>query len=325
MLTFDLPKELIAQTPAQPRDSARLLVYDRATKQIQDAVFCDIAKYLTPHTTLVLNNSKVDKCRLKFGNIEVFVTETINPTTVRALVRPGKKFPRNQVVDLSPGVSATVLEIHDDGQRTLQLSIPIDSSKYDAYRHTPFPPYIASDESLASEYQTVFAKDPGSKAAPTAGLHFTSELLEKVAVEHPIVEITLSVSLGTFATLRDENLATNTLHNEHYRISSKAAEMLNAAKSITAVGTTSVRTLEGYLQHHDDFSEVSESTNIFIRPGFNFKAVNSLVTNFHLPGTSLLYLVAAFIGSEAELQRIYAHAIKQKYRFYSFGDAMLIL
>ena len=324
-MDFELPDDLIAQTPAQPRDAAKLLVYDRKTKQITDAVFRDLPSFLPENTTLVVNDSKVEKCRLRFGAQELFVLQTHNPTTVTAMVRPGKKFKLGKTVMLADDFSALVTAIDDDGLRTLSLSLPIDDPFLATYKETPFPPYIQPNELMASEYQTVYANEPGSKAAPTAGLHFTEELLSKIKQLHAVVTITLEVGLGTFASLKPENLQQGRLHEEKYRISDTSAAQLNQATNITAVGTTSVRALESYRRDHEKFEEASETTDIFIQPGFTFKAVDQLITNFHLPGTSLLYLVSAFIGSEQELQRIYEHAIAQQYRFYSFGDAMLII
>jgi S-adenosylmethionine:tRNA ribosyltransferase-isomerase len=241
------------------------------------------------------------------------------------MVRPGKKFKVGNTVSLIDDVTATVISIDDDGLRTLKLSQPIDDPIIEAHKETPFPPYISPDEKMAKEYQTVYANDPGSKAAPTAGLHFTKELLERISQDHPVVKITLEVGLGTFASLKPEQIESGRLHEERYAISAQSAVTLNRASSITAVGTTTVRTLESYRSTHDRFSAAHETTDIFIKPGYAFAAVDHLITNFHLPGTSLLYLVAAFVGSENELARIYQHAITNSYRFYSFGDAMLII
>lgn len=321
---FDLPEDLIAQVPARPRDHARLLVYDRATKTIQDDYFYNLEKYLPSETTLVVNDSKVEKCRLHFGpstsGVEVFVLETINPTTVRALVRPGRKFKKG-VVKVE-GFSFAVDDTADDGIRTIRLDRPLDDPTFDPHRLTPLPPYIAQDESLSEEYQTVYADPLGSKAAPTAGLHFTPELLDKIRGHHEIASVTLHVGLGTFASVKTDNLKEHVMHEEQFSVTSKTAKTLQRASHITAVGTTSVRVLESAEQ---PFHEQTGATAIFITPGYTFKAVDALITNFHLPKSTLLMLVSAFIGSVDELHRIYAHAIKNKYRFYSFGDAMLIL
>lgn len=321
---FVLPDNLIAQTPASPRDAAKLLVFDRQSGQITDAIFRDIEQYLPENTTLVLNNTKVDKCRLRFGNLEVFVLESVNDKTVRALIKPGPKFRLGKTVLLAEGIEAEVTAVDEQGIRTLILSCPLDDGRLDAFRLTPLPPYIAQDESLAEEYQTVYAQTPGSKAAPTAGLHFTPELLNSIKRQHAVAEITLDVGLGTFAPIKSESLDDIHLHQETYFISDTAAEVLNQAKHITAVGTTSVRTLESAVEGTRHFTEASGATEIFIQPGYQFKAVDALITNFHLPKTSLLMLVGAFMGVES-MMRCYQHAIENNYRFYSFGDAMLIV
>ncbi len=380
MISFDLPKELIAQEPARPRDSARLLVFDRASKMITDTVFSELNTYLHPDTTLVLNNSKVEHCRWLFAkpsvpaslpeseaprtasfsrssssasgesrltvpevrlagesqrftetassaeglatkDIEVFVLEKLDQHTVRALVRPGKKFKVGMATELTDWLTAETTAIDDDGIRTIRLNVMHDDERLRAIEHVPLPPYIAQNDTLATEYQTVYAKPLGSKAAPTAGLHFTDKLLDEVKAKHAVEEVTLHVGLGTFAGLTDENFKTGRLHEEWYEVDTRVAERIKQAQHVTAVGTTTVRTLESYITSGDLMS----ATSIFIQPGYEFQRVNSLITNFHLPGTSLLLLVEALVGSESELQRIYDHAITEKYRFYSFGDAMLIL
>lgn len=379
MIDFELPKELIAQEPAHPRDSARLLVYSRADKTIIDTVFSELPKFLKPDTTLVVNNSKVENCRWLFdaGKTEIFVLEKLDTHTIRALIRPGSKFKLGQKSEINKWLSVETTAIDDDGIRTLKLNIQHDDKRLLAVEHIPLPPYIRAhpthscsrvqehlkqqssrfssitdtsvspqsdktpisslsgapeservvcsvclqNDKLAEEYQTIYAKPLGSKAAPTAGLHFTDQLLDKIKTEHDVEEVTLHVGLGTFASLTDVNFETGKLHAEWYEIKPGVADKLLSAKHITAVGTTTVRTLESWAVSGDLMS----STDIFIQPGYSFKTVNSMITNFHLPGTSLLLMVEAFVGSEAELKRIYDHAIAEKYRFYSFGDAMLIL
>ena len=317
---FNLPSELIAQRPANPRNHARLLIYERATGKLTDDFFYNLNKFLVPSTTLVLNDSKVEKSRLRFGSSEIFIIETINSTTIKALVRPGKKFKTGKDINLGPLI-VTVADIDNEGIRTLHLNLPVDDKALDEYRLTPLPPYIAQDESLSEEYQTVFAKPLGSKAAPTAGLHFTTAQLTELARGHDIVKLTLHVGLGTFAPVKEQDLSAHKMHSEQYFISELAAQKLNNARHITAVGTTSLRTLESLGR---PFREASGETDIFIVPGYEFKATDSLITNFHLPKSTLLMLVAAMTGTK-ELHRIYQHAISYKYRFYSFGDAMLIL
>lgn len=319
---FDLPHELIAQKPASPRDHARLLVYNRQTRKIQDDYFYNLDNHLIAQTTLVLNDSKVEKVRLLFGATEIFVLETLDPFILRALVRPGRKFQPGKITALAEGIQAETLAVDDEGIRTLKLSIELQDKRLDPFRHTPLPPYIKQDESLSNEYQTVYADPAGSKAAPTAGLHFTKDQLDKLELDHEIVRLTLHVGLGTFAPIKSDKIDQHKMHHEDYFISSDAAQQLNEALHLTAVGTTSVRVLETLGR---PFKESAGSTDIFIKPGYEFQVVDSLITNFHLPKSTLLMLVAAFIGSVDEMQRIYQYAISAKYRFYSFGDAMIIL
>ncbi len=324
---YNLPEEMIAQKPADPRDHSRLLVYNRRDQSITDDYFYNIGNYLPADTSLVVNNSKVEKCRLLFeeGKMEIFVTKAVNDKVVEAMVRPGKKFKEGRTVEVADGITAKVLSIASDGIRTLELNVSLDDERIKPYKKTPFPPYIEQDEALSDRYQTVFAKDSGSKAAPTAGLHFTPELLEslrELGIEKK--EVTLHVGLGTFAPVKAERIEDHKMHSEWYQISEKQAEALNQTKNITAVGTTSVRVLESAINENGEFEASTGDTDIFITPGYEFKSVDHLITNFHLPKSTLLMLVAAFMGFE-ETHRLYAHAIKEKYRFYSFGDAMLIL
>ena len=324
---YHLPEKLIAQSPAHPRDHARLLVYNREEKSIIDDYFYNIGDYLPPDTTMVVNNSKVEKCRLLFdgGKKELFVTSVTNNNTIEALVRPGKKFKAGKDVKLADGISAKVINIAEDGLRTLILSCNMDDPKLEPYKHTPFPPYIEQDESLSDEYQTVYAKDLGSKAAPTAGLHFTDELLAKLKKGGiKKAEVTLHVGLGTFAPVKTENLDEHNMHSEWYQLTASTCKELNSARHITAVGTTSIRVLETASNRKRVFSPENRETDIFITPGYSFKAVDALITNFHLPKSTLLMLVAAFMGYD-EMKRVYEHAKNEEYRFYSFGDAMLIL
>ncbi|NGP75153.1 tRNA preQ1(34) S-adenosylmethionine ribosyltransferase-isomerase QueA [Balneolaceae bacterium YR4-1] len=324
---YELPEEYIAQKPAHPRDHARLLVYNRADGSITDDYFYNLANHLPSDTTLVANNSKVEKCRLLFdeGKMEVFILESLDNNRVRAMVRPGKKFKRGKTIQLSDEISATVLDIDEEGLRTLRMEPDLESSAYGIYQRTPFPPYIEQDESLSEEYQTVFAEDMGSKAAPTAGLHFTDELIDNIKNSGiSWAEVTLHVGLGTFAPVKEDEIEEHTMHSEWYELDEKTVNRLNGASHITAIGTTSVRVLESVRNKYNAFQEDAGETDIFIRPGYEFKAVDALITNFHLPKSTLLMLVAAFTGYE-EMKKIYQHAIDEKYRFYSFGDAMLIL
>ncbi|WP_340103963.1 tRNA preQ1(34) S-adenosylmethionine ribosyltransferase-isomerase QueA [Rhodohalobacter sp. 8-1] len=324
---YDLPEDRIAQKPATPRDHSKLLVYDRGTGSITDDYFYNIGSYLPENTTLVVNNSKVEKCRLLFndGKVEIFVTKAINNKTVEAMVRPGKKFKPGKTVQLTDELEATTVSVAEDGIRTIELSHPLDHPEVEQFKHTPFPPYIERNESLADRYQTVFAKDLGSKAAPTAGLHFTPDLLESLkdrGIEKQ--EVTLHVGLGTFAPVKADKIEDHTMHSEWYSLSKEQAEALNNAADITTVGTTSVRVLESARRPGEPFKANSGETDIFITPGYEFQSVDHLITNFHLPKSTLLMLVAAFTGID-QMWVIYKHAIQNEYRFYSFGDAMLIL
>ena len=324
---YHLPDELIAQKPATPRDHSRLLVYSRSERSIKDDYFYNIGSYLPKGTSLVVNNSKVEKCRLLFndGKTEIFVTKAVDGRVVEAMVRPGKKFKAGKEIHLTDQLSAKTLSIAEDGIRTIKLSHTLDDPDIEPFKHTPFPPYIERDESLSDRYQTVFAKDSGSKAAPTAGLHFTPELIQKLnqqGIEKK--EVTLHVGLGTFAPVKADKIEDHVMHSEWYQISRDQADDLNNSKTITAVGTTSVRVLESAPKTEGKFIASSGETDIFIKPGYQFKSVDHLITNFHLPKSTLLMLISAFAGYE-ETKRIYQHAINEKYRFYSFGDAMLIL
>ena len=349
---YHLPETLIAQKPAEPRDHSRLLVYNRSDRSITDDSFFRLPDYLPENSVLVINNSRVEKARLLFGKKEVFVTRVIDPKTVEAMIRPGKAFKTGRTVELSEGspgdsrfsepIRAEVLHISDDGLRTLRFNIPVNEPVFDPFRRTPFPPYIRPDETLSDRYQTVYARDDGSKAAPTAGLHFTDRIFN--ALSHKSIEtaeLTLHVGLGTFAPVKTENISEHKMHSEWYQISGEAAEKLRRARHITAVGTTSARVLESAAQNDSgsktpgntggaehgpfrNFSACEGDTDNFITPGYRFRAVDSLITNFHLPKSTLLMMISAFIGID-EMHRIYRHAINEKYRFYSFGDAMLLL
>jgi S-adenosylmethionine:tRNA ribosyltransferase-isomerase len=324
---YELPDDRIAQQPATPRDHSKLLVYDRSSGSITTDVFYNIGTYLPGDTTLVVNNSKVEKCRLLFneGKIEIFVTKAVNNRTVEAMVRPGKKFKPGKSIQLTDRLEAKTLSVADDGIRTIELSHSLDHEFVFPFKHTPFPPYIERDESLAERYQTIFAKDLGSKAAPTAGLHFTPSLLESLknrGIDKQ--EVTLHVGLGTFAPVKADRIEDHTMHSEWYNLTNGEAYALNKANNITAVGTTSVRVLESARKPGEPFRACSGETDIFITPGYTFQSVDHLITNFHLPKSTLLMLVAAFTGME-QMWKIYDYAIQNKYRFYSFGDAMLII
>jgi S-adenosylmethionine:tRNA ribosyltransferase-isomerase len=323
--TFDFDESLIAHTPAHPRDHARLLVYNRADKSITDSVFYKLGEFLPFQSMLVVNNSKVEKARMLFGKKEIFVVQVMNNRTVEAMVRPGKKFKLGALVELEKGISVEVKAVQDDGLRVLQFNMDLDDPRLDEHKLTPFPPYIKADESLADEYQTVYAKPLGSKAAPTAGLHFTETLIDSLKNEgHPFEEVTLHVGLGTFAPVKVENIHEHKMHAETYYVNENVAQRISEAPHITAVGTTSVRVLESAFDTEKKPISLAGDTDIFITPGYPFKRVDSLITNFHLPESTLLMLVSAFMGYE-EMIRVYEHAVKERYRFFSFGDAMLII
>jgi S-adenosylmethionine:tRNA ribosyltransferase-isomerase len=323
LYTFELPERLIAQSPAKPRDHARLLVYNRGTKQIVDDYFYNLTHYLPEDTLIVANNTKVNHCRYLFhgAKTEIFVVEAVNDRTVRGMVRPGKKFRLGESTVLGDGLVVTTTHIDDDGIRTLQFNRPRNDVRLFRASHVPLPPYIEQNDVLADEYQTIYAKTEGSLAAPTAGLHFTPELKKQVTAQFGWEEITLEVGLGTFASLSEKNFQTKSLHEESYHVSEEANKRIFVAEHVTAVGTTTLRTLESIALN----GQTVGTTDIFIQPGDSFKRVNSLITNFHLPSTSLLLLVEAFVGSRSDLENIYTHAITKEYRFYSFGDAMLII
>lgn len=324
---YHLPQELIAQKPAEPRDHSRLLVYDRNDGSIRDDIFANIGQYLPANSALVVNNSRVERCRLLFHEekTELFVTKAFDPYTIEAMVRPGRRFKPGKRTELFPGVFAETLSVASDGLRRIRLSEEIDSDWFEPFRHTPFPPYIERDESLSGRYQTVYARDEGSKAAPTAGLHFTPELMRRLTDRsHPFCEVTLHVGMGTFAPVKTDRIEEHVMHSEWFHVGEEQAENLNAHTERTAVGTTSVRVLESMRTESGLFVPQSGDTDIFIRPGYDFRHTDHLITNFHLPKSTLLMLVSAFVGLE-EMHRIYRHAIAERYRFYSFGDAMLLL
>ena len=349
-IDFFLPPELIAQQPPVERGQSRMLVMDRATGVLRDDVFSHFGEVLRPGDLLVLNDSRVIPARLfarrtlrrererPTGRIEVMLTEPAGENLWRALVRPGRKVaigerlifpaPSGEVV-----LEAEVVERGQFGERTLQFTPVHDFfAALDRIGHIPLPPYIRRDDAPEDRerYQTVFARERGSVAAPTAGLHFTPQLLESLAAHGiEIAHVTLHVGLGTFAPLHVERVADVRLHRERYTLSGATADALNRAvhehRHIVAVGTTVVRTLESvaHASTPGQFHPHSGETEIFISPGFEFRLVSALLTNFHLPKSSLLMLASAFAGRERILAA-YAHAVCEKYRFFSYGDCMFI-
>lgn len=333
---YRLPDELIAQEPLTERSASRMLVVDRSTGTLQDRTFTDLPAYLRPGDCLVLNDSRVFPARL-FGRIEnyhreveVFLLQAVSPDRKlwSALVRPGRKLPRGVRVRFSETLSCDILESGPGGERTIHFFTANDiDSEIAAAGHVPLPPYIHRRDQVTDKerYQTVYADRPGSAAAPTAGLHFTPEVLEACRrAGAGIAKVTLHVGLGTFQPLLYDDISRNKLHSEMFQVGPAAAESIRSATRIVAVGTTAVRTLETAARRNGGFGACSGETSIFLYPGQEFLAVGAMLTNFHLPKSSLLLLVCAFGGVDLMLAA-YRHAVEQRYRFFSYGDCMLIL
>ena len=333
---YDLPEHFIAQTPAQPRDSAKLLVYDRRKNTVAHRVFRDVLQYLKKGDVLVINNTKVIPARL-FGKkrdggrlVEFLLLKKIEQTVWEVIMRPGKKLRLGDYVDFSGKLSAQILAKEEGGVVKVRfLCEGVFEAVLDELGQMPLPPYITTQLSDRTQYQTVYAKEEGSAAAPTAGLHFTPELLQAIREQGvEVVEILLHVGLGTFRPVKVEDVTHHKMHNEFYSVSKEAAEKINRARKaggrVIAVGTTSVRTLESVADEQGWLSQKSGNTDIFIYPGYRFRCVDCLITNFHLPESTLIMLVSAMIGREKTLE-LYEEAKKAQYRFFSFGDAMLIV
>lgn len=332
---YDLPEELIAQTPAEPRDSSRLLVYDRATGKSEDRIFRDIKEYLKAGDVLVVNNTKVLPARLfaytkNGGRVEVLLLKRHDLTEWEVLVRPGKKAKEGTELFVSEELSLTVKSRTPTGERIVQFHFDgVFEDILSRVGSMPLPPYIHEKLKDKDRYQTVYCKTDGSAAAPTAGLHFTRELLQEIrGMGVQVAEVLLHVGLGTFRPVKEEDLTQHVMHSEYYCVSQEAAEIVNAAKRegrrVIAVGTTSVRTLETVADEQGFLRPCSGDTSIFIYPPYRFKCVDALVTNFHLPESTLIMLVSAFMGREQCLA-LYREAVEKRYRFFSFGDACLIL
>lgn len=332
---YDLPKSLIAQTPIKQRDASRLLVYGRQTNKTEHKVFSDIVEYLNPNDVLVINETKVLPARL-FGKkvtgraVEFLLLRSLSLTDWEIIMRPGKKLRIGDEVVFSDTLSATIMEKKLDGVAIVRFTFSgVFEEILDALGEMPLPPYIHEKLEDKSRYQTVYAREQGSAAAPTAGLHFTPALLQTIEDKGiTIAKITLHVGLGTFRPVKASNVEDHIMHSEYYSVSEQAAQLINNARSsggrIIAVGTTSVRTLESTANELGEIIPGSGFTDIFITPGYTFKAVDVLITNFHLPESTLLMLVSAFAGYN-ETFEMYKTAVEQKYRFFSFGDAMMIL
>ena len=333
---YDLPKELIAQSPAECRSASRLLVYNRVTKSIEDKVFSDIIDYLNPGDVLVRNTTRVIPARLygtrpeTGGKMEFLLLRRIDEKHWECLVKPGRRAKVGLTFKISDELSATVTEMREDGNRIIWLNYDgIFEEILDRAGEMPLPPYITERLNDKTRYQTVYAKENGSAAAPTAGLHFTDELLSRISEKGiDIVDVLLHVGLGTFRPVSVENVEEHHMHSEHYECTQDAADRINRARAnggrIIAVGTTSCRTLESITDENGIVHPGSGSTDIFITPGYRFKAVDALITNFHLPESTLLMLISAF-SSREEVMRIYKHAVEERYRFFSFGDASFFI
>ena len=332
---YDLPEEQIAQTPAEPRDSSRLLVYDRKTRQITDRVFRDIVDYLQKGDLLVINNTKVLPARMYArtehgGAVEILLLKRYDLDTWEVLMRPGKKGKIGAKMTVCDELSFTVKDITETGERVVKFAY--DGAFEDVLSRVgtmPLPPYIKEKLENQARYNTVYSKVDGSAAAPTAGLHFTEELLERLKAKGvEIAEVLLHVGLGTFRPVSEEIITDHKMHSEFYQIDERAAEKINAAKRdgrrVIAVGTTSVRTLESVADEKGFVRACSGNTEIFLYPPYQMKCVDALITNFHLPESTLIMLVACLTGRE-EILSVYDYAVENKYRFFSFGDAMLIV
>ena len=334
---FALPAELIAQTPAERRDESRLMVVERATGRVEHARFRDLAGMVPAGDALVLNATRVIRARLlgtrdSGAPAEVFLLRPLGDGTWEALVSPGGKLRPGRVVHVAPGLDVEIVALTERRTRVVRLvSALSDHEAIERHGHVPLPPYIARGDEAgdAERYQTVFAREPGSVAAPTAGLHFTPELL--AALEARGVrraEVVLHVGAGTFKPVEAEDPAEHVMHEERWTIAPGAAAVLNATRAaggkLWAVGTTCTRTLESAASADGTFAPDSRETRIFIRPPYAFRAVDRLVTNFHLPRSTLVMLVAAFAGYELTMAA-YRIAVEQRYRFYSYGDAMVII
>lgn len=333
---YDLPQELIAQHPYDKRDEARLMVIDKKTQKIEHKVFKNIIEYLNEGDCLVINNTKVLPARL-YGkkdtgaNVEFLLLKRIENDVWEAMVRPGNKLKPGSKVSFGEGLlKAEILEVLAEGNRKVKFEYDgIFNEILDQIGLMPLPPYIKEKLENNDDYQTVYAKYDGSAAAPTAGLHFTEELLEEIRKKGvKIANVTLHVGIGTFRPVKVENVEEHNMHSEHFYIKKEDADMINEAKKsghkIISVGTTSCRVLESVADENGLVKEIEGDTNIFIYPGYEFKCIDRLVTNFHLPESTLIMLVSSLAGKDFVMQA-YEEAVKEKYQFFSFGDAMMIL
>ena len=332
---YELPEELIAQTPIKKRDESRLMVLDRSKRTIEHKIFKDIIDYLKPGDVLVRNNTKVIPARI-YGkketgaNVEFLLLNNIEGDIWESIVRPGNKLHVGTKVIFGDGIlKAEVLDIMPGGTRKVKFEYDgIFNEILDKIGLMPLPPYIHEELKERDRYQTVYAKYNGSAAAPTAGLHFTDELLEKLEQKGVIIaNVTLHVGIGTFRPVKEENVEEHKMHTEHFYIKDEDVEKINKAKRtghrIIAVGTTSCRVLESIADENGYVKQIETDTGIFIYPGYKFKCIDGLITNFHLPESTLIMLVSALAGKEF-VMKAYEEAVREKYRFFSFGDAMFI-
>ena len=332
---YNLPEELIAQTPVYPRDSSRLLFYNKQTKEIKNGIFSNVLDILQKGDLLVVNNTRVLPARMftyteHGGKIEILLLKRLNLTDWEVMVKPGKKAKENVKLTINEELSLTVLSRTESGGRIVRFSFNgVFEDIISRVGEMPLPPYIKEKLKDQERYQTVYSKNLGSSAAPTAGLHFTNELIDALkqkGVEFASVE--LKVGLGTFRPVKVDDVTSHVMHSEWYEITEENAEIINRAKRenrrIIAVGTTSVRTLETVADVNGFVRAQSGDTNIFIYPPYKFKCVDGLITNFHLPESTLIMLVSAFTSKDETLG-LYEYAVENKYRFFSFGDSMIIL
>ncbi len=334
---YDLPKELIAQDPLEDRSSSRLLVLHRKSGRVEHRVFTDIVEYLKPGDCLVRNNTKVIPARL-YGTrvdtgatIELLLLKRMENDVWETLVKPGKKARQGAVISFGDGIlTGEIIDVKEDGNRLIQFRYEgIFEEILDQLGQMPLPPYITHTLKDKNRYQTVYAKYEGSAAAPTAGLHFTEELFRKLEEKGVLVaNVTLHVGLGTFRPVKVDDVSKHHMHTEFYQVTKEEADKINKAKQaggrIVCVGTTSCRTIESAADENGVLKPGQGDTDIFIYPGYSFKMMDVLITNFHLPESTLLMLVSALAGKE-QVMRVYEEAVQERYRFFSFGDAMLII
>ena len=334
---YDLPKELIAQDPLEDRSSSRLLVLHRKSGRVEHRVFTDIVEYLKPGDCLVRNNTKVIPARL-YGTrvdtgatIELLLLKRMENDVWETLVKPGKKARQGVVISFGDGIlTGEIIDVKEDGNRLIQFRYEgIFEEILDQLGQMPLPPYITHTLKDKNRYQTVYAKYEGSAAAPTAGLHFTEELFQKLEEKGVLVaNVTLHVGLGTFRPVKVDDVSKHHMHTEFYQLTKEEADRINKAKQaggrIVCVGTTSCRTIESAADENGVLKPGQGDTDIFIYPGYSFKMMDVLITNFHLPESTLLMLVSALAGKE-QVMRVYEEAVRERYRFFSFGDAMIIL